>query len=93
MTDAEEAFPELGINICVLRPGEPSCMYHEEEAQEDFLVLSGECLLVVEGDGRQLRAWDFFHCPPGTAHVLVGAGSGPCLVLAVGARHEGRAIR
>jgi uncharacterized cupin superfamily protein len=86
-------FPELGIGIGILRPGEPNCMYHAEEAQEDFLVLAGECLLVVEGQERLLRAWDFVHCPAGTEHVFVGAGDGPCLVLAVGARRKGRGIR
>jgi uncharacterized cupin superfamily protein len=67
-------------------PGEPMAMYHWEADQEDFLVVSGEAVLIVEGEERQLRAWDFFHCPPNTKHVIVGAGSGPCLVIAVGAR-------
>jgi uncharacterized cupin superfamily protein len=79
-------FPEFGINVSILQPGQPACMYHAEEAQEDFLVLAGECLLLVEGEERKLRAWDFFHCAPWTEHVLVGAGDGPCLVLAVGTR-------
>ena len=61
-------------------------MYHWEADQEDFLVLSGEAVLVVEGEERPLRAWDFVHCPPGAKHTIVGAGSGPCLVVAVGAR-------
>jgi uncharacterized cupin superfamily protein len=61
-------------------------MYHAEDGQEDFLVLAGECLLLVEEEERPLRAWDFFHCAPGTRHVFVGAGSGPCLILAVGTR-------
>ena len=86
-------FSELGINVGILRPGEPSCMYHAEEAQEDFLVLSGECLLIVEGEERQLRTWDFVHCPPWTEHVFVGAGEKPCLLLAVGARAKGRGLR
>ena len=77
---------QLGINPFVLEPGEPMAMYHWEGDQEDFLVVSGEALLIVEGEERQLRAWDFVHCPPNTKHVIVGAGSGPCLVLAVGAR-------
>ena len=64
-------------------------MYHREQAQEGFLVLSGECLLIVEGEERPLRAWDFFHCPAGTEHIIVGAGSGPAVVLAVGARGRG----
>jgi uncharacterized cupin superfamily protein len=86
-------FAELGIGIGILRPGEPNCMYHAEEAQEDFLVLAGECLLIVEGVERHLRAWDFVHCPARTEHVFVGAGDGPCLVVAVGARRKGRGIR
>jgi uncharacterized cupin superfamily protein len=91
--DGEDArFQELGINVAILRPGEPSCMYHGEEAQENFLVLSGECLLIVEGQERPLRAWDFVHCPPWTEHVFVGAGDGPCLLLGVGARGKGRGL-
>jgi uncharacterized cupin superfamily protein len=61
-------------------------MYHRELHQEDFLVLSGECLLLVEGQERKLRAWDFVHCPPETNHMIIGAGNGPSVVLAVGAR-------
>ena len=68
------------------RPGEPMSMYHWEADQEDFLVLAGEALLIAEGDERPLRQWDFVHCPPGTNHVIVGAGEAPCVVLAVGAR-------
>jgi uncharacterized cupin superfamily protein len=81
-------FPELGINIGTLEPGQPACLYHRESAQEDFLVLAGEAVLLVEGEERPLKAWDFFHCPPGTDHVIVGAGSGPCIVLAVGKRPD-----
>lgn len=82
----ESRFPQLGINLNVMEPGEPMTMYHRENAQEDFLVLDGECLLIVEGEERTLRKWDLFHCPPGLAHAIVGAGDRPCLVLAVGAR-------
>ncbi len=85
---ADARFTEIGINIQVLEPGTPNCMYHREDAQEDFLVLSGECLLLVEGQERRLRAWDFVHCPPGTEHVFVGVGDAPCAVLMIGARHE-----
>ena len=82
---------QLGVNPFVLRPGEPMAMYHRETDQEAFLVVSGEAVLIVEGEERPLRAWDFVHCPPTTKHVLVGAGSGPCLVIAVGARaHDGQ---
>jgi uncharacterized cupin superfamily protein len=86
--EGEPEFKELGINIGVLEPGQPSCMYHRENAQEDFLVLLGECLLLVEGEERPLKAWDFVHCPPWTNHVFVGAGDGPCAILAVGRRGD-----
>lgn len=79
-------FPDIGLNICVLAPGQPSCIYHREDVQEDFLVLSGECLLLIEGEERPLKAWDFVHCPAWTEHVFVGAGDGPCAILAVGGR-------
>ncbi|MGH3072952.1 MAG: cupin domain-containing protein [Gaiellaceae bacterium] len=80
-------FKELGINVGLLTPGQPACMYHGEDAQEDFLILSGEAVLVVEGEERPLNAWDFVHCPAWTKHVIVATGSAPCLVLAVGARN------
>jgi uncharacterized cupin superfamily protein len=86
--EGDARFPEFGINISVLEPGNASCMYHGENNQEDFLVLTGECLLLVEGEERQLKAWDFVHCPAWTEHVFVGAGSGPCLILSVGTRNE-----
>ncbi len=83
-------FHQLGINLAVLGPGEPMAMYHRENDQEDFLVLAGEALAIVEGEERPLERWDFLHCPPGTNHVIVGAGDGPCVVLAVGARDRSR---
>ena len=85
-------FEQLGINLGILRPGEAGGMYHGEETQEGFLVLAGECLLIVEGQERTLRRWDLFHCPPWTEHGFVGVGEDPCLVLAVGARRKGRGI-
>jgi uncharacterized cupin superfamily protein len=81
-------FTELGIGIRVLAPGQSNGYYHAESAQEDFLVLAGECLLLVEGEERHLRAWDFVHCPGGTAHIFVGAGDGPCAILMAGARPD-----
>jgi uncharacterized cupin superfamily protein len=84
--EGKKSFPQLGININVLRPGQAIGAYHRENAQEGFLVVSGECLLVVEGEERTLGAWDYFHCPPGVAHALVGAGDGPTVVVAVGRR-------
>lgn len=88
----DSGFDQLGINIGVLQPGQPACMYHAETSQENFLILSGECLLLVEGEERRLRAWDFFHCPPNTEHVFVGAGDEPCAILAVGARPTERVV-
>jgi uncharacterized cupin superfamily protein len=81
-------FSQLGINVTVLGPGEPMAMYHYENDQEDFLVLAGEAVLVIEGQERTLRRWDLVHCPPGTEHVIIGAGAGPCAVLCVGARAQ-----
>ena len=90
--EGEAPFPQLGINIGVLEPGQPACMYHGEGEQEDFLVLSGECLLLIEGQERRLKAWDFVHCPPWAEHVFVGAGAGPCTILAVGSRSGGDVV-
>jgi uncharacterized cupin superfamily protein len=82
----EAPFRDLGVNVRVLWPGDANALYHHEDAQEGFLVLAGECVLIVEEQERQLRRWDYFHCPPGTRHVVVGAGDGPCVVLMIGAR-------
>jgi uncharacterized cupin superfamily protein len=86
--EGEPEFAQLGINPFVLGPGEPMSMYHWEADQEDFLVLAGAGLLIVEGEERPLRQWDFVHCPAGTKHTIVGAGNTPCVVLAVGARER-----
>jgi uncharacterized cupin superfamily protein len=82
----EVSFPDVGFTLAVLRPGHPSGLYHHEANQENFLVLAGECLLLVEGEERRLRAWDFVHCPAGTEHIFIGAGDGPCVVFMAGAR-------
>lgn len=79
-------FPQVGLNLDVFWPGQPSTLYHAETEQEGFLVLAGECLAILEGQERHLRAWDFVHCPPGTHHVFVGEGAGPCVIFMVGAR-------
>ena len=84
--EGEPEFAQVGVHLVALGPGEPMAMYHWEADQEDFLVVAGEAVLVVEGQERPLRAWDFVHCPAGTKHVIVGAGDGPCVVVAVGAR-------
>jgi uncharacterized cupin superfamily protein len=84
--EAETYFPMLGMSLYVLPPGEPNATYHWETEQEEFLVLSGEALLIVEGQERPLKQWDFVHCPPETRHALVGAGDGPCVILAASSR-------
>jgi len=85
--DREKAkFPQTGVRIHILDPGKPNCRYHRESAQEDFLVLSGRCRLLVNGEDRELGPWDFVHCPPGVSHVFVGEGNGPCVVLMIGHR-------
>ena len=78
--EAETYFPMLGMSIAVLAPGEPNATYHWETEQEDFLVLAGE------GQERALGQWDFVHCPPETRHAFVGAGDGPCVILAASSR-------
>jgi uncharacterized cupin superfamily protein len=78
--------PGAGFVLRVLRPGRPAGMYHAESVEEDFLVLMGECILIVEDQERHLRAWDFVHCPPGAAHTFAGAGDGPCVLLCAGNR-------
>lgn len=90
-TEEETAawFPQLGVNVVVLEPGEPIGMYHWETNQEGFLVLAGEAVALIEGEERPLRAWDFLHCPPGVRHTIVGSGEAPCTILALGARGGG----
>lgn len=85
-------FAQTGFTLAVLEPGKPSGMYHAESAQEDFLVLAGTCLLLIEEQERPLRAWDFVHCPPGTRHTFVGTGDEPCVVFMTGARRDGDTI-
>lgn len=86
-------FLQVGVNISVLEPGQSLGRYHREPGhEEDFLVLDGECILIVEEQERRLGRWDFFHCPPGVAHMLVGSGDGPATVLSVGARGSGKGV-
>jgi uncharacterized cupin superfamily protein len=87
--EGKRRFPHFGINISVLEPGETMGMYHRENGQEAFLVLAGECTLIVEGKERRLVTWDFFYCAPGTEHIIVAAGQQSAVVLAVGARGRG----
>lgn len=86
--EGEAHFDHLGIGLYYVEPGKPMSLYHHEAGQEDFLLLSGEAILLVEGGERPLRTWDFFHCPPRTAHTIVATGEAPALILAVGARKE-----
>jgi uncharacterized cupin superfamily protein len=85
-------FPQLGINITILEPGQHT-IYHAESDQEAFLILSGECRLLVEGEARRLRPWDFFHAPAWTEHAFVGAGERPCVILMAGARSAAAEVR
>jgi quercetin dioxygenase-like cupin family protein len=87
-----QPFGEIGYTLAVLEPGKPTGMYHSESAQEDFLVLAGECTLLIEEEERPLRAWDFVHCPPGTRHIFVGGDGDPCVILMIGARVAGKTI-
>jgi uncharacterized cupin superfamily protein len=86
-------FTQLGVRLHVLPPGEPNGLYHAESEQEDFLVLSGECTLLVEGEERLVRQWDFFHSPAETEHIFVGAGDRPCVILMAGARSQDWRVR
>ena len=91
--DSQRApFPQTGFTLAVLEPGCPSALYHRESNQEDFLVLAGECILLIEGEERRLQAWDFVHCPPWTDHIFVGAGDGPCVIFMTGARAVEKSI-
>lgn len=83
-----QMFGQTGFTLAVLAPGKPSGMYHAESAQEDFLVLAGTCLLIIEEQERPLQTWDFVHCPPGTRHIFVGTGDLPCVIFMTGARRE-----
>ena len=87
--EGKRRFPHFGINISVLEPGERIGMYHRENAQEAFLVLAGECTLIVEGKQRPLAAWDFFYCAPNTEHIIVATAKQAAIILAVGARGRG----
>ena len=82
----------VGLHIHVLQPGEAGGYYHAEEATEGFVVLSGECVAIVEGQERRMRRWDFLHSPPGTAHITVGAGDEPCAILMFGSPDPSRKV-
>ena len=84
----EHPFSDVGVHVRVLWPGNPNALYHSEGVQEGFLVLAGECTLIVEEEERPLRQWDYFHCPAGTRHTMVGTGAGPCAILMIGSRPD-----
>lgn len=84
--EGDVPFSQIGVNIHVVQPGQPACLYHREDGQEDFFVLSGECILLIEEEERRLKAGHFVHCPPRTTHVFVGTGEGPCAILMIGYR-------
>ena len=89
----EWLYGDVGVHVRVLWPGDPNALYHSEGGQEGFLVLSGECTLIVEEEERPLQQWDYFNCPTETRHVIVGAGDGPCAILMIGARPEAETLR
>jgi uncharacterized cupin superfamily protein len=91
MEPDDAPWPDTGVNVQVLEPGQPNCLYHSEPVQEDFLVLHGECIAIVDGEERPMKQWDFLHCPAGVEHVFVGAGDGPCAVLMIGSRRRDEA--
>ena len=86
--EGRQEWTQLGFRIQVVAPGQRG-LYHGERGQEAFLVVSGECVLVIEGEERHLKAWDFVHCPPWTKHTFVGAGDGPCVIVMAGSRAAG----
>jgi uncharacterized cupin superfamily protein len=90
--DADPSQPGTGVHVHVLQPGEANGYYHSEAAQEGFLVLSGECVAIVEGQERRMRRWDYLHSPPGTAHITVGAGDEPCALLMFGSPDPSRKV-
>ena len=88
-----EKFRDFGVNVRLVEPGQPTALYHAEKAEEAFLVLEGECLAIVDDEELTLRQWDYLHCPPDTAHVLIGAGDGPCAILMIGGRGGESGVR
>jgi uncharacterized cupin superfamily protein len=90
--EGDEHWPDTGVNVQIMQPGQPNGRYHSEPVQEDFLVLHGECIVILEGEERTLRQWDFLHCPAGIEHIFVGAGDGPCAVLMIGSRRMGDVV-
>jgi quercetin dioxygenase-like cupin family protein len=90
--NADPGAPRIGVHVHVLQPGEANGYYHAEDAQEGFLVLSGECIAVIENEERRMRRWDYFHSPPGTEHITVGVGDEPCAILMFGSPDPRRKV-
>ncbi len=90
--EGDRRFPQIGVNIHIIKPGQPNCFYHREAGQENFFVLSGECKLIIEEQVQELRTGHFVHCPPETRHVFVGSGSKPCAILMIGYRPDQNSI-
>ncbi|HMJ34201.1 MAG TPA: cupin domain-containing protein [Baekduia sp.] len=90
--EAEGVPNQIGAGAHLLPPGESTGFYHREENQEGFLVLSGECRVIVEGEERMLRQWDFFHCPSKTGHIMIGGSEQPCVLFMFGNRRPGAAV-
>ncbi len=80
--------PHASFTIRVVPPGQPGTLYHAESVEENFLVLMGECVFIIEDQERHLRPWDFVHCPPMTGHTLIAKDNGPCVILATGNRRD-----
>jgi len=86
--DLTEYEKDAGFTIRVFPPGQPAGLYHAESVEENFLVVMGRCILIVEDQERQLRTWDFVHCPPLTGHTFVNNGDEPCVLVATGNRRD-----
>ena len=84
--EAEGVPNQIGAGFHLLPPGESTGFYHREGNQEGFLVLEGECLVVVEGEERAMRRWDYFHCPAETGHIMIGGSEQPCVLFMFGNR-------
>ena len=88
VTEIVDGDQPVGVNLFMLEAGDKMAMYHWEADQEGFLVLSGEAVLVIDGEERTIRQWDYVHCPPGVPHTRIGAGTGTCVILGIGAREH-----
>lgn len=90
--EGADKFKQIGVNIHIVAPRQPACLYHRENQQEDFLVLSGTCRVLIDEQDIPLKTWDFVHCEPGVNHVFVGGDNGPCAILMIGARSPNKEL-